>query len=118
MMTLKTLGGSPFGNQDGPWYQRDSVMIQEKGLNNIGLLVKVSGKVTQISSAGAYFYIDDGSGITDGTLTGSIANVGVRIPVDGRSYTAGRFLTITGISSCFSQPDGKIRKLVRPITIE
>jgi hypothetical protein len=86
------------------------------GLNNIGLLVKTCGQVKQVDPSGAYFYISDGSSITDGTLTNGEANVGVRVAADGRSYT-GQFVTVTGISSCFVDEGGKSQRLIRPVTI-
>ncbi len=83
------------------------------GAINIGLLVRVFGKITQIDPSGQYFYIDDGSGIRDGTQTSGLENVGVRVRLDGRSYTPGRFVGLTGASSCFRSGDGKPRRLIR-----
>lgn len=129
LMNLRAIGGGPIGIQDGPWNWKPVLntsngdyelqFLRDVGLNNIGLLVKICGHVTQIDPTGLYFYVDDGSGLIDGTKTGAVSNVGVRIPVDGRAYKTGRFTTVVGISSCmFWQPDGKIRGVVRPITIE
>lgn len=88
------------------------------GLNNIGLLIKTCGRVTQVDPAGAYFYIDDGAGLADGTYTLGQANIGVRIAIDGRSLTPGRFVAVTGASSCFTGEDAKIKRLIRAIAVE
>jgi len=88
------------------------------GLNNLGLLVKTCGRVGKIDSAGTYFYINDGSNLSDGTKTDGEDNIGVRAAGDGRSYTSGQFVTVTGISSCFIDGGGKSRRLIRPVVIE
>jgi hypothetical protein len=39
------------------------------GTNNVGLLMKISGRATKVTSAGDYsgfFYVDDGSSLRDG----------------------------------------------------
>lgn len=122
LLTNASLGGTSYGWQDGAWgwkwvinpdETREYKFIPATGLNNIGLLIRVYGKVTQIDPAGAYFYIDDGSKVDDGTETDGVRNIGVRIAADGRSYTDSPFLTITGVSSCFKGADGKLRSLIR-----
>ncbi|MEN6520897.1 MAG: right-handed parallel beta-helix repeat-containing protein [Armatimonadota bacterium] len=105
-----SIGGGVIGLQEAVWSLQPE-QTPAIGLNNIGLLVKVYGKVTQIDPEGSYFYINDGSGLRDGTKTGEIDNIGVRISADGRSYT-NQFLTITGISSCYKWTDGKLRRLI------
>ncbi len=87
------------------------------GLHNIGLLIKTSGKIGQVDPGGAYFYIDDGSNLQDRTMTGSLTNIGVRVLGDGRGYGPDTFVTVTGISSCFSD-GGSVKRLIRPVTIE
>jgi hypothetical protein len=72
------------------------------GLNNIGLLVRMWGKVTFKDNANDYFYIDDGYGRDDGS-----GHTGVRVSYDniaqGESFTPpsqiGDYVAITGISS-------------------
>lgn len=60
-MTGKNLGGALSAGQRG--------VESGVGLNNIGLLIKLTGYVKQISSD--YFIIDDGSGVTDASgITG------------------------------------------------
>ncbi len=111
------LGGKSFDLQEGTWEIRNSTLTESASVNNIGLLVKLTGKITQIDPAEQFFYIDDGSGITDGSTTGGVENVGIRVGLNGTSFTAGRVITITGISSCFKHTDGKLRKLLRVLNI-
>lgn len=86
------------------------------GLNNVGLLIKTCGRVGKTDPSGTYFYINDGSNLADGTTTQGEASVGVRVAGDGRSYT-GQFVTVTGVSSCFSDEGGKSQRLIRPVTV-
>lgn len=80
------------------------------GLNNIGLLVTTWGKITEIGDG--YYYIDDGAGLRDGTKTGDANNVGIRVTCDPNSHQTGEFTMVTGISSVFKTPDGKIARLL------
>ena len=95
----------------------DSGVSGAKGLYNIGLLVRVWGKVTQVGED--YLYIDDGSALKDGTLTGAEENIGVRVICDPTDYTSGDYLIVTGISSCFETPSGLARRILtrRPADI-
>lgn len=102
-MTNLRLGGSPVG-------LLTPGVNGGRGLNNIGLLVRVWGKVTQIGDD--YLYIDDGSKLKDGTLTGEEENIGVRVICDPTGHNEGDFLIVTGISSCFETPSGQIAKRV------
>jgi Tol biopolymer transport system component len=79
-------------------------------LSNVGLLVAVWGRVTV--KGADYLYVDDGARLRDGTLTGEEENVGVRVICDPSSYTAGDFLIVTGISSCFETPAGEIARRI------
>jgi uncharacterized lipoprotein YddW (UPF0748 family) len=64
------------------------------GVNNIGLLVRVAGRVTALTEDG--FYLEDGSGLKDAP-----GNTGVRVWVgSGALPEAGAFIQVTGISSC------------------
>ncbi|HUV03597.1 MAG TPA: Ig-like domain-containing protein [Armatimonadota bacterium] len=80
------------------------------GLNNIGLLVTTWGRVTQIGDG--CLYIDDGSNLLDGTLTGGEENIGVRVICDPAGYESGDYLVVTGISSCFETPSGQIARRI------
>jgi hypothetical protein len=62
------------------------------GLNNIGLLARVAGRVEEVAGGGGRSAIlDDGSG-----------RVTVLFPGDGPLPAAGDFVSVTGISSCLS----------------
>jgi hypothetical protein len=62
------------------------------GLNNLGLLVRIAGKVS--SPGSGFFYVDDGSGVSDGT------GYGVKVLYSGTNPpTVGKMVSVTGISS-------------------
>lgn len=95
-------------------------VVGGKGLNNIGLLMSVYGYVKQIDPLGAYFYVDDGSGVKDGTRTEVTAgqwqdNVGVRVNYGSSGIRTGDFVFVAGISSCFKS-GGSLRRLILPRT--
>ena len=104
-MTLNALGGGPF--QYDPATGAGQQGIQgAQGLNNIGLLVRVSGRVTH--SADGWFYLDDGSGTDDGS-----GHTGIRVLLwSGSSPAAGEFVRVTGVSSAI-RIGGSIRRLLR-----
>jgi hypothetical protein len=81
------------------------------GPNNVGLLVSVTGRVTQKDPSGQYFYIDDGSGLQDGTMSGGIGNTGLRIIGSPASIPDGSYVAVTGISSLFSD-NGQLKRRV------
>ena len=71
-------------------------ITSHSGLNNIGLLVTVTGRFT--SSGAGMFYIDDGSGLIDNT-----GFTGLRISAPGLTPPQnGAYVMVTGISSCFN----------------
>ncbi len=59
-----------------------------------------------------YLYVDDGSGLWDGTDTYGEANIGVRVICDPGGYAPGEYLIITGISSCFEVSPGLIARRI------
>src|SRR5690606_30155191 len=75
------------------------------GLNNIGLLVTTWGTVTWIGDG--YLYLDDGSGLRDGT-----GPVGIRVIYDPTGYGVGDYLNVRGISSCFSTGNSVARQIL------
>jgi hypothetical protein len=87
------------------------------GPNNIGLLITICGNVTQTSSSAQYFYIDDGSGVTDGTQTDGVNNVGLRVSASPIGYSAGAYVAVTGVSSVFSDA-GQLKRQVLPATVQ
>lgn len=102
-MNIPALGGGAFSLQEG--------ILGSFGLNNIGMLVKIAGNVTQVGTD--YFYIDDGSGIQDGTLTGTTPNIGVRVAWPGMGLSSDQFLAVVGISSGFIN-DGNFLRCILP----
>lgn len=113
------LGGGSLGLQEGVWnwqWNRDETAdwnyewTPSRRLGNIGLLVTTSGRVTSIGEG--YVYIDDGSRLDDGTLTGARRNIGVRVMCDPAPYAVGESLMVTGVSSCFRTTAGLARRLL------
>lgn len=83
----KSLGGSGLAG-------RSPGITGGIGLNNVGLLVRIAGRVTRVVSDG--FYVDDGSKMTDET---GYAGVKVWTGAPG-SATQGALLKVTGVVSC------------------
>ena len=64
-------------------------------LNNIGLLITTTGRVTHVS--GSDFWIDDGAGLTD-----AFGHIGIKISAPGLAIPVrGQYVKVTGISSCY-----------------
>jgi putative cofactor-binding repeat protein len=74
------------------------------GLNNIGLLVSVCGRV--LSEQPSYFMLDDGSGV----------QVKVLWPPDSPASLED-YVIVTGISQC-EKVDGVVKRVVRPRRLE
>ncbi len=88
LMAQEYLGGAAFGLQQG--------VIGCTGLNNIGLLAMVFGKVTFVDPGGQFFTVWDGSRVKDAD-----GHDGVRVWAPGLTLPAvDAFITVTGISSC------------------
>lgn len=88
----KNLGGSSLLDPDTGIGQVG--VMNGSGLNNIGLLVSVIGKVTHVDTD--FFYVDDGSTLNDGS-----GRVGLRVDAMGLSLPAlDEHVIVTGISSC------------------
>jgi len=82
-MTNKALGGGAFGSPPAGQVG----VTGGTGLNNIGLLIETTGRVS--GGSGNSFYIDDGSDVT------------VKATVSGGGIPSnGSYVTVTGISSC------------------
>ena len=81
------------------------------GFNNVGLLVVTTGRVTYVDpSGGPFFYIDDGSGLSDGSGQQGVCVMcyyGTTLPAFG-SYV--RVRGIAGTIGSASEP----RRLLRP----
>lgn len=102
-MSIRNTGGGDFGNQAA--VVDDACAIPARmsiGLNNIGMFVKVCGKVTAVNETGAYngcFYVDDGSCLNDGS-----GNTGImcRPPADGSGNASalpkvGDYVVVSGV---------------------
>ncbi len=95
-VTNKAMGGGQFGQQAAVINRFAYPRTMATGANNIGLLVKVWGRVKAVGSN--FFYIDDGSGTMDDT-----DNMGVRVVFDPDKIqrpAGGQYAWVTGISSC------------------
>ena len=93
-MTNKTiLGGSKGYNPGAPG---------AVGCNNSSMYIKTSGKVTKVGSGAnaGMFYINDGSGIQDGTNWDGTPNLGVLVAWNG-TVNVGDDKVVTGICSSF-----------------
>lgn len=85
------------------------------GLNNIGLLVRVAGKVTFIDPGGQFFTVWDGADVSD-----SDGHKGIRVSVPGLIPSGLRlwdFATATGVVSC-ARSDGNLYPLILVRTAE
>jgi hypothetical protein len=101
-LNQRTLGGGAFGLQ--PAVVDDATPmppVLAMGASNVGLLVQVTGTVTY--SAADFFYLDDGSGVKDGS-----GNTGVKVVCPGLSVPAVHHkVTVIGISGA-EQPTPSI----------
>jgi hypothetical protein len=106
-LTCRDLGGGSF-NEYTPG------ITGAAGLNNIGLLVTIFGRVTYSDSS--MFYVDDGSGLDDGTGRGQGVQVSLSGLATGNTITPpalNQFVKVTGISTCKTSGD-KIIRVLRP----
>lgn len=112
-MANRLLGGGNW-RYDATTGAGQSGVLDGYGVNNIGLLVRIWGKVT--ARGARWFYVDDGSGLDDGTgiegvkvTTLGMVNPPTELPAEGS------FVVVTGMSSC-EIPAGGTRpvRLVRP----
>ncbi len=122
-MLNRRIGGGPFGSVDtdgyfcqpGVWAAGNGEtsgfdQISEAGLNNIGRLCRVWGKIVHASDSHRFFYIDDGSGARDGGALpdGSSSPAGVRVlvpagvPLDG---ITGKHAVVTGVVGSVVETD-------------
>ena len=98
----RALGGSTFGLQGAVMeyklFGQNLELISSIGLNNIGLLARVSGRVGATGTG--WFYIDDGSKCNDGSGV-----VGVKVLCPGTTPPAqGDYVLLNAISSaCFDR---------------
>lgn len=118
-LTNDSLGGGWSGSQAAVWGWHFDLgpggshrtWGEVTGLNNIGLLVRTSGRVTEIEPVEAphlptWFTIDDGSGV----------NLKCTIPDGVTIDPTWTHVTVTGISSC-EKSGPELHRLLRSITI-
>jgi hypothetical protein len=111
-MTNKTMGGGDFLYEVGPPIVGQQGLWDGAGLNNIGKLIRVWGKVTEIIDYGNgtwYYYIDDGSGVDLAVDLEVAPNQGIPLAVN-----VGDQVAVTGISSCLTV-DGYLIRVLRPV---
>ena len=117
------VGGAPFGPidtdgfacQPGVWAKSTGAasgydQISDIGLNNVGRLCRVWGRVAYADDANRFLYVDDGSGVRDGSVLadGTASPNGVRVivaPGTPLIGITGRFAVVTGIVGSMAQSD-------------
>jgi len=103
-MNNKWVGGGDFAYDPGPPVSGQRGIKDAFGLNNIGLLVRTWGKVTELDAAdpAQWFRIDDGS------------NFQTTVAYPPFSYALDDYATITGISSCEVDTNDDLQRVLRP----
>lgn len=100
----RSLGGSGFLFSVGPPVSGQAGVADGVGLNNVGLLVTIAGRVTRSDWMEDSFYVDDGSGL----LSGGFA--GVRcIAAEFMRPDAGSYVVVTGISGAIDSAGQTVR---------
>jgi hypothetical protein len=97
-VTGRSLGGGALGKVRG--------VEQGTGLNNLGLLVKTTGRVTYVAPDKSYFLLDDGSAIADDP-----AGLGVKVhrqTVMTSPPALNSYIAVTGVARPYIRPDGKL----------
>ncbi len=95
-LALRSLGGDASAGYPAASGTGQQGVAGGRGLNNIGLLVKVFGRVTFVDPGGQFFTVWDGSLVKDAD-----GHDGVRVWAPGLTLPgSGDFVTVTGISSC------------------
>lgn len=101
-------GGGGVGLQESP-IDDAAAGRSSMGLCNLGTLVRVYGRVTYVDDSGAFFYIDDGSGIADGS-----GHAGIRVSAGGFSLPdKGAHVRATGVITV-TDVAGRCARLLRP----
>ena len=93
-MSTKSIGGARIGYKSG--------ITNGRGINNVGLLVSVYGKVTAVGWT--YFYIDDGASMRDGS-----GMRGLKVLTRNLAKPAeGDWVRVTGIVGIEQPPDAGV----------
>lgn len=116
-MNNKALGGGRLGLQPPLWEYRIvktgetswvRQFLQCGGANNVGLFVRIVGKVTYVGTE--YIYVDDGSRCDDDS-----GHLGVRVMSGSIAKPAlNKVVVVNGISSVFFSQGNPFRALVLP----
>lgn len=94
-MSGRTLGGGGW-NYAPPGTAGQRGIAGGAGLNNIGLLVRVAGRVTCVDPGGKFFTIWDGAAVRDAGGCDGVRVWAETVPMPA----TGQFVLVTGISSC------------------
>ena len=105
--TGRGLGGGDFEYTAGPPMSGQVGVLDGYGANNIGLLVRTSGRVTRSETGEDFFYLDDGSNLEDGFAGGL---KGVRCTASGLTKPAvGEYRVVTGVSGAIEIGGSPVR---------
>lgn len=88
-----------------------------QGLNNIGLLVTVFGRVTWVDESSNAFTLSDGSSWAPQALLDALGHAGVRVESPGglpAGLAPGQFVTATGASSCYTSVGAPYPRVLVP----
>ncbi|MFQ3548637.1 MAG: hypothetical protein SNJ70_02655 [Armatimonadota bacterium] len=97
-MPNKSIGGSNF-YYDSVLSTGQIGIAGSAGLNNIGLLIRTTGKVISVDSNGEYFIIDDGSGRNIKCKAPRDPEDAESVLVDFVMPSVNQYIVVTGISS-------------------
>lgn len=111
-MIQRALGGGAEGYQ-GAVINNAAANAYANGRCNIGLLAHIRGNVTYSDAASGMFYLDDGSGIDDGSGHAGVKVDAGLLPVP----SVGSQVGVAGVSSA-QTIGGKVARVLRPRTIE
>jgi len=106
LMTNLDLGGEDCAYNSGTGAGQQGIK-DARGLNNIGLLVRVTGRVTFVGDT--FFYIDDGSKLDDGSGNTGVRVLGMEVTMPG----VGKYVILTGTSSCWKN-GSNLQRQARP----
>ena len=106
-MINRSLGGTDSDYDAGTGSGQQGI-AGSRGLNNIGLYVNAFGRVTFADAGNGYFYLDDGSALDDDSGHLGVKTLGT-VPVEEGQEPVGKYVKVTGISSCYKVGDDLLR---------
>ncbi|MCE5197782.1 MAG: choice-of-anchor Q domain-containing protein [Armatimonadota bacterium] len=101
-VACKFIGGGDYGYDPAAGFGQKGI-AGASGLNNIGLLVTVCGKIMSIDTTAKRLYVSDGSAMV-AVYYGSIA-----LP---ESVSEGSMVRVTGACSCYKLENGDLGRLI------